>query len=88
MKSYIKILGICCLLLGAVACKKGPSCPAYDSVHNSKNNPYNPNNPKRTAENNKKEIEKQKKAELEGNDEKSLKKKRKEAYSLFPKGMR
>lgn len=71
-----------------IACKKGPSCPAYDSVHNSKNNPHNPNNPKRTAENNKKEIEKQKKAELEGNDEKSLKKKRKEAYSLFPKGMR
>jgi hypothetical protein len=83
MKKYSFGLAIIVLLLSFTACKKGPNCPAYDSVHNSKDHAYNPNNAKRAKEDNKKDIEKRKDAAL---NEKPAK--RKNSYSLFPKGLR
>ena len=85
MKFYISIVTIFLFLLSTSACKKGPSCPAYNSVHNSKNHPYNPNNAQRAKEDNKKDIKKKREAELEGD---GLKKSKREPYSLFPKGVR
>lgn len=69
--------------LFAAACSKQPHCPAYNSVHNTKDYGYNPNNKKRAAEDNKKDIEKRKEAELNAKVPK-----RKNSYGLLPKGMR
>lgn len=85
---HIPFLGILILsifLASAVSsCHKGPTCPAYNSVHNSKNYGYNPNNAARAEENNKQDIEKRRDAELNGKGTR----KRKRSYSLFPKGVR
>jgi hypothetical protein len=71
------------LIGSASSCKsKGPSCPAYNSVHNTKDYGYNPNNAARKKEDNKKDVEKRKEAELDGKPPK-----RSNAYSLFPKGV-
>ncbi len=72
------------LILGAFvvlpSCKKGPSCPAYGGLH-SKGTPTYATTKDKTGDN-KKEIEKQKDQEL------AKPPKRKNAYSLFPQGMR
>ena len=82
--SIIFIFVIALILSGTVSsCNKGPSCPAYNSVHNSKNYGYNPNNAARAEENNKQDIEKRRDAELKGKGNK----RKKRSYSLFPKGM-
>jgi hypothetical protein len=52
-------------------------------VHTDKNYAYNPNNAKRAKEDNKKDIEKRKQAELS-----PKKYNRNKSYTLFPKGMR
>lgn len=70
-------------LTSLASCRKGPHCPAYDSVHTSKDYGYNPNNANRAKTDNKGDIEKRKDAELNAKPPK-----RKNAYSLFPKGMR
>jgi hypothetical protein len=80
----MKLLSFCLLLIGMVsfsACNQGPACPAYNSVHNSKDYGYNPNNAERAKENNKADIAAKKKAAL---SPKSAKRGR---TSLFPKGM-
>lgn len=61
-------------LFSMSSCRRGPSCPAYQSVYDAQ---------AKTDKENKKDIEKKKKDELGGG-----KKKRKKAYNLFPKGMR
>lgn len=63
------------------ACNQGPSCPAYNSVHNTRDYGYNPNNATRAKENNKADIEAKRKAAL------SPGKRHKTRSSLFPKGM-
>lgn len=68
-------------MLAFASCNQGPSCPAYNSVHNSKNYGYNPNNAVRSEKNNKADIEARKKAEL------SPKNAKRGRTSLFPKGM-
>ena len=74
------------ILLSLSACgRKGSYCPAYDSVHTNKNYSYNPNNAQRAKEDNKKDIEARKKAEL---SKPKSKKGNKKPYSLFPPGMR
>lgn len=79
MKKYL-----IALVLGAFialpSCKKGPSCPAYGGLH-SKGAPTYATTEEKTG-NNKKDIEKRKEDEL------AKPPKRKNAYSLFPKGMR
>lgn len=65
-----------------VSCNQGPSCPAYNSVHNTRNYGYNPNNATRAKENNKADIEAKRKAALGPG------KRRKTRSSLFPRGMR
>ena len=80
----MKLLSFCLLLIGMLsfsACNQGPSCPAYNSVHNTKDYGYNPNNTARSKENNKADIEAKKKAAL------SPKAAKKGRTSLFPKGM-
>lgn len=77
---FLLILAAFCTLM---ACNKGPHCPAYNSVHNTKDYGYNPNNAKRAKEDNKKDIEKRKDAELNAKPPK-----RSNSTSLFPKGMR
>ncbi len=77
---FLLILSIFCSL---VSCRKGPHCPAYNSVHNTKDYGYNPNNARRAKEDNKKDIEKRKEAELNAKVPK-----RSNSTSLFPKGMR
>ena len=71
------------VLVNFSACRKQATCPAYNSVHTNKNYGYNPNNAKRAKEDNKKDIEKRKDAELNAKPPK-----RSNAYSLFPKGVR
>jgi len=80
----MKLFGFCLLLIGMLsfsACNQGPACPAYNSVHNSKDYGYNPNNADRAKDNNKADIAAKKKAAL---GPKSAKRGR---TSLFPKGM-
>jgi predicted small lipoprotein YifL len=83
MQKYILSVLVVIAVLSLASCKKGPHCPAYDSVHNTKDYGDNPNNAQRAKEDNKKDIEKRKDAAL---NEKPPK--RSKAYSLFPKGMR
>ena len=83
-----KILILLAFALGVLAgfsscSRKGPHCPAYNSVHTDKNYAYNPNNQTRAKEDNKKDIEKRKEAELN-----PKRKKYKKPHSLFPPGMR
>lgn len=68
-------------ILSFASCNQGPSCPAYNSVHNSKDYGYNPNNATRSKENNKADIEAKRKAAL------SPKASKRGKTSLFPKGM-
>lgn len=80
----MKLFCFCLLLIGMLsfsACNQGPACPAYNSVHNTKDYGYNPNNAARAKENNKADIEAKRKAAL---SPKSAKRGR---TSLFPKGM-
>ncbi|WMX14102.1 MULTISPECIES: hypothetical protein [unclassified Aureispira] len=80
----MKLLALCFLLFGMLsfsACNQGPACPAYNSVHNTKDYGYNPNNAARAKENNKADIEARKKAAL------SPKAAKRGRTSLFPKGM-
>lgn len=80
----MKFFSFCLLLIGLLsfsACNQGPSCPAYNSVHNTKDYGYNPNNAARSKENNKADIEARKKAAL------SPKAAKRGRTSLFPKGM-
>ena len=80
----MKLLAYCLLLIGVFAlssCHQGPLCPAYNSVHSSKNYGYNPNNSARAENNNKADIEARKKAEFSPNRSKRGR------SSLFPKGM-
>jgi predicted small lipoprotein YifL len=79
---YIFVAAALALTLAACS-PKGPQCPAYNSVHTDKNYAYNPNNAKRAKEDNKKDIEKRKQAELS-----PKKYNRNKSYTLFPKGMR
>jgi hypothetical protein len=83
MQKYLFSALVTIAILSFASCKKGPHCPAYDSVHNSKEYGGNPNNAQRAKEDNKKDIEKRKNAAL---NEKPPK--RSKAYSLFPKGVR
>lgn len=66
----------------ATSCHKGPTCPAYNTTHNSKDYANNPNNTTRSEENNKADIEKRREAELNGS-----KTKKRKSYGLFPKWM-
>ena len=85
MKHPVLLLALLIACVSILAsCHKGPVCPAYNSVHNSKNYAYNPNNTARAQEDNKKDIEKRKDDELKG----SKSKRRRQPYSLFPKGVR
>lgn len=80
----MKVFSLCLLLVGMLSfssCQQGPLCPAYNSVHNSKDYGFNPNNAERAKNNNKADIEARKKAELGGGRQKRGK------SSLFPKGM-
>ena len=64
------------------SCNKGPSCPAYNGLHSTGTPTYAIKKDGEKAGDNKKEIEKQK------DDELGKPPKRKNAYSLFPQGMR
>lgn len=76
------IYALLCTAMGSfAACNQGPSCPAYNSVHNTRDYGYNPNNATRAKENNKADIEAKRKAAL------SPGKRHKTRSSLFPKGM-
>ncbi|BDS13554.1 hypothetical protein [Aureispira anguillae] len=80
----MKFFSLCLLLVALfsfASCNQGPSCPAYNSVHNSKDYGYNPNNAARAKNNNKADIEAKKKAAL------SPKAAKRGKTSLFPKGM-
>lgn len=81
MKRLLIYTLICTTVGSFAACNQGPSCPAYNSVHNTRDYGYNPNNAKRAEENNKADIEAKRKAAL------SPGKRRKTKSSLFPKGM-
>lgn len=78
------IIGLALIALLGAACNKGPSCPAYNHLHNTKFHADNPNNKPTTPENNKADVEKRREAELNGKGNKA---KNKRSYSLFPKWM-
>ena len=83
MRLIIVAMGMTALSLVGSGCSKAPICPAYNTVHNTKNYANNPNNQARSETNNKADIEKRKEAELSG--PKGGKKGR--SYGLFPKWM-
>lgn len=80
MKRLMIILGLI-TIFGTTACNQGPSCPAYNSVHSTKDYGYNPNNAARAKKNNKADIEAKRKAQLGPKSAKRGK------SSLFPKGV-
>ncbi len=92
MKNILKITIIFSLLFlsfSLSSCRRNASCPAYHSVDPSKSNLnmskekfVNADIKEKTAEDNKKEVEKRKKAEL------NKKYNRKKSTNLFPKYMR
>lgn len=82
MKQFIAFFVLLATLSTFGACNQGPSCPAYNSVHNTRDYGYNPNNAARAKNNNKADIEAKKKAAL------SPKSAKRGKTSLFPKGMR
>ncbi|MFK7797708.1 MAG: hypothetical protein AB8E82_09650 [Aureispira sp.] len=82
MKQFIVFFILLVTLATFSACNQGPACPAYNSVHNSRDYGYNPNNAARAKNDNKADIEAKKKAALSPKGTKRGK------TSLFPKGMR
>lgn len=81
-QSFAFLIALFSLVALQSACHKGPTCPAYNHVHNTKDYAGNPNNKTRSEENNKQDIEKRREAELSGKGTKKNK-----SYSLFPKWM-
>lgn len=82
-QSFVLLLFCGFLLLSLGSCRKGPYCPAYDTVHTNKSSPLNPNNQSASKKDNKKDVEKRKKDELS-----PKRSRRKKPHTLFPKGMR
>lgn len=83
MKNLKNILALAVFVGGFAlsSCNKGPSCPAYQSLHTDKTYAYTPSDPNKDPKNNKKEVEKKKREQLKP-------KKYKKPYSLFPGGVR